>query len=115
VPIMMPQRKQSTSMGQIGTIVGAGVGAMTPAGPVAGAQTGGAIGGSADALNNGQKQDPQAIGAMGRRMQQMEATQPGGGEVARAESALASMTPEQQKAYGPALSRARKMEEMGYA
>jgi hypothetical protein len=48
-------------------------------------------------------------------MQQMEATQPGGGEVARAESALASLTPEQQKAYGPALYRARKMEEMGYA
>ena len=113
MPIQLPQKQNQGSFGKVGTLVGAVAGAYTggPKGALEGAQRGGSAGGMVDSLAGGPKDPPpQLSSAMDRRMQREQEPLPAA-QIQQAETALAALPPEQQKAYGATFRRARMMEE----
>lgn len=112
MPIQLPQKQRQGSFQQVGSLVGAAAGAYSsgPKGALEGAQKGSAAGGMIDGLAGGPKGPPPQLGsAMERRMQRD--TPAPAAQIQQAESALAALPPEQQKAYGATFRRARMMEE----
>lgn len=113
--VILPQKK-SSSLGQIGQIGGAIAGGIATGGSPQGIAAGAGMGGTAGGMLEGNPKQIAPVqtnqSAMSRRM---ESVAPQTSELNDAHNALAYLPPEQQRKYGPAIQRAKQLQDQEIA